>query len=300
MSNTGYYIIFHIIDHKEIIIIHIYLYIYLYYIYTKEMGSVSFTFNPYPFRYSAKYTQQENNEPTWEEEFTEFPSKGKEESSLNEQEKLALIHKRSEAGSLPLVNYSTQYALGCFEGLKAYPQANGKLALFRPDKNAKRFYSSMKALYMPPFDTHLFMKATQQLLSLSYDKGFYPQYDTEWEKTHFSTARSIYLRPFTYPEGGIGLNISKYPWVIIYALEVGNYLDIKECSSLIVSNKIRATPHGTGWIKCNSNYVISILAKQEAIKQGYTEALFLDIRGSYVEECSACNIFFVLKDNTIV
>ncbi len=258
-----------------------------------------FSFNPYPFRYSAKY-KDNNNAAVWEEHFTELPNKGSEEHMVSEQEKLDLIHKRSEAGAFPLVNYSTQYALGCFEGLKAYPQEDGALALFRPDRNAKRFTASMQALYMPPFETHMFIDATRQLLSLSRSKGFFPQYDATWKDSHFSTATAVYIRPFTYPEGGIGLNISKYPWVIMYATEVGKYLDTRTQHSLIVSEKIRATPNGTGWIKCNSNYVISILAKQEAKNKGYTEPLFLDVSRSYVEECASCNVFFVLNDNTIV
>jgi branched-chain amino acid aminotransferase len=47
--------------------------------------------------------------------------------------------------------------------------------------------------------------------------------------------------------------------------------------------------------------VIPILAKKAAIAQGYMEAIFLDPKEqTYVEEGSSCNIFFLLKDGTLV
>ena len=64
---------------------------------------------------------------------------------------------------------------------------------------------------------------------------------------------------------------------------------------------IRAVPGGTGWIKCDANYVTSTLAKMKAMDQGYMEAVFLDAREQkYIEEGSSCNIFFVLKNGTLV
>src|SRR5215469_15650178 len=60
---------------------------------------------------------------------------------------------------MPLVNYTTQYGISCFEGLKALPQKNGGLAIFRPDQNAARFARSMKGLCMPPFPEDSFAAA---------------------------------------------------------------------------------------------------------------------------------------------
>ena len=64
---------------------------------------------------------------------------------------------------------------------------------------------------------------------------------------------------------------------------------------------MRANPGGTGWIKADSNYVTSALAKKEAEAAGYMEAVFLDAKEhQYFEEGSSCNIFFVMKDGTLV
>ena len=64
---------------------------------------------------------------------------------------------------------------------------------------------------------------------------------------------------------------------------------------------IRATPKGTGWIKADSNYVISALAKKQAEDSGFMEVLFLDaVEHKYVQEGSSCNAFFYLKSGELV
>ncbi len=256
-----------------------------------------FTLETYPWVYIAKYN--ENNE--WTEEFIENPHlTPAEEAALSTDDFSELLAKRNSFPQLPLVNYTSQYGLGCFEGLKAFPQKDGNLKLFRPDENASRMYSSMEGLMMPPFPADMFVEACKKVVKLNKDSGFYPEYDAEWEKDNYITGHSIYLRPFTYSEPAIGLNISSHPWVVIVATPVGAYFAPGN-SKALVTDKFRATPNGTGWIKCNANYVIPILAKKEAVKAGYMEAVFLDsIEQKYVEEGSSCNIFFKLKNGSLV
>ncbi|MDR2144128.1 MAG: branched chain amino acid aminotransferase, partial [Treponema sp.] len=108
---------------------------------------MAFALNSFPVAYRAKYTNG-----GWKEEYLEKPHKSpEEEAKLSPAEAAALAGSRNFYGDMPLVSYTTQYGLGCFEGLKALPQKNGGLAIFRPDMNAKRFYNSMKGLFMPPF-----------------------------------------------------------------------------------------------------------------------------------------------------
>ena len=72
-------------------------------------------------------------------------------------------------------------------------------------------------------------------------------------------------------------------------------------SKAVTTDKIRTYPGGTGWIKCDANYVTPILVKKQAEAEGYMEAIFLDAReGRYVEEGSSCNIFFFLKRGRLV
>ena len=257
---------------------------------------MAFTLNSYPISYRAKYTKS-----GWDEEFVEKPHKTpKEEACLSEADAAALANSRNYYADMPLVNYTTQYGLGCFEGLKALPQKNGGFAIFRPGDNGKRFYNSMEGLFMPPFPRENFLKAAVEIVNRNVKLGFCPVYKTEWEKDSFMTADSMYLRPFTYSEGGIGVNISHEPWVVMIATPVSSYF-AEGKSDALVTERIRATPKGTGWIKANSNYVIAALAKHEAVKQGYMECIFLDAEHhQYIEEGSSCNIFFYLKSGELV
>jgi branched-chain amino acid aminotransferase len=258
---------------------------------------MAFNLNSYPVAYRAKYTKAGG----WKEEFLEKPHKTPaEEATLSPGEAAALADSRNFYSDMPLVNYTTQYGLGCFEGLKALPQKDGGVAIFRPDQNAKRFYNSMEGLYMPPFPEDMFVKALVEMTARNIALGFCPPYKTEWEKDSFMSADSIYIRPFTYTEGGIGVNISREPWVVAVCTPVSSYFT-QGSSDAVVTERIRATPKGTGWIKADSNYVIAALAKQEAHEQGYMECVFLDSQNRrYLEEGSSCNIFFYFKSGELV
>jgi branched-chain amino acid aminotransferase len=256
-----------------------------------------FTLEIYPWIYLAKYSEKQR----WEESFQEKEHLSPaEEQALPEAERLALLQRRNSFPELPLVNYTTQYGLGCFEGLKAFPQRDGTLKIFRPDGNARRMAHSMRGLAMPPFPEELFLKAVREVARRNQALGFAPIYDPAWEKDDFVSGHSMYIRPFSYSEGGIGVNLSSNPWVIIITTPVGAYFQ-PGSSRAATTERVRAHRGGTGWIKCASNYVTSALAKKEVEAQGYVEALFLDAeQQSYFEEGSSCNLFFLLRDGTLV
>jgi branched-chain amino acid aminotransferase len=153
---------------------------------------------------------------------------------------------------------------------------------------------------MPPFPADNFVNAVVEMIRRNINLGFCPSYKDEWEKDSFMNADSIYIRPFSYSEGGIGVNISKEPWVIMIGTPVSAYFS-GGSSDALVTDRIRATPKGTGWIKADSNYVIAALAKHEAIDKGYMECIFLDAENhKYIEEGSSCNIFFYLKSGELI
>jgi branched-chain amino acid aminotransferase len=159
---------------------------------------------------------------------------------------------------------------------------------------------SMEGLYMPPFPEALFVRAVCAVAARNKAIGFCPAFDPAWEGDHFASARALYLRPFTYAEGGIGVGVSANPFVVIVATTVSSYFR-PGSSKATTTRRVRANPGGTGWIKCDANYVTSALAKREAEQGGYMEAVFLDAReGRYLEEGSSCNIFAVLRDGKLV
>ncbi len=251
----------------------------------------------YPWVYTAKSIE----ESKWKETYTLKPHKTpEEEAAMSEAELDELLASRNSFSELPLVNYTTQYGMGCFEGMKAYPHADGTLKLFRPNENAARFAKSMKGLGMPPFPEDKFIKAVLEVVKRNADIDFRPSYNPEWEKDNFLFGESVYLRPFSYAEPGIGLGLSHKPWVIIISTPVGAYFRPGNAKAR-VTDSIRAFKGGTGWIKCDSNYVVPILEKKKAEADGFMETIFLDADNhKYVEEGSSCNIFFLLKNGTLV
>jgi len=153
---------------------------------------------------------------------------------------------------------------------------------------------------MPPFPEETFLKAVTDTVKRNARLGFAPAYRTAWEKDNFTTADSVYIRPFTYSEGGIGVNISREPWVLVVCTPVSAYFS-GGSSDAVVTDRLRATPRGTGCFKSSANYTIAALAKHEAAEKGFMECVFLDAEHrKYVEEGSSCNIFFYLKSGELV
>ena len=258
--------------------------------------SKSFSLNMYPWIYIAKFSGDK-----WSEEYVEQPHKTPaEEVSMSEEAMAELLLRRNSMPGIPVITYTSQYGMGCFEGLKAFPQPDGTLKIFRPDENGKRFKDSMEGLYMPGFPVEKFVESIKTVVRKNAELGFAPKYDKEWEKDNFLNGTAVYLRPFTITEPGIGVNISISPWVITVATPVGAYFD-SSSPGATTTERIRSTKNGTGNLKSDSNYVISALAKHEANQAGFMEAVFLDAEErKYLEEGSSSNIFCYLKNGTLV
>jgi branched-chain amino acid aminotransferase len=152
---------------------------------------MAFSLNTYPVVYRAKYTAS-----SWSEEWLEKPHRSPdEEARMDDASRDALAESRNNYDDMPLVNYTSQYGLGCFEGLKALPQKDGGLAIFRPDRNAARFKKSMEGLLMPGVPEDLFVAACVEAVRRNAKLGFRPAYDAKWEKDSFMTADSVYIGP---------------------------------------------------------------------------------------------------------
>ncbi|MCQ2595711.1 MAG: aminotransferase class IV [Treponemataceae bacterium] len=258
---------------------------------------MAFNLDMYPVIYFAQYNSAKK---TWEEKWIEVDNIPYDElMKMSEEDRAAVYAKRNQFG-LPCVSYTSQYGYGCFEGMKAFSTKDGGISIFRPDCNGERFYNSMKGLKCEPFPVDMYVKASVEFVRRNAELGYVPAYDPEWEKDNYATASSVYMRPFMNSEGAIGVGCAKEPYVIICATTVSTYFKGGNTKAT-TTNRIRATPHGTGWIKAASNYVISALAKKEAEEAGFMEVVFLDADDhKYVQEGSSCNIFFVMQDGTLV
>ncbi|MCG8451977.1 MAG: aminotransferase class IV [Spirochaetales bacterium] len=257
---------------------------------------MAFTLSIHPWVHLAQYNGTEWIDNDLEQEH-QTPEQ---EAALPEAELDALMVQRNSFPGLPLVNYTTQYGLGCFEGLKAFPQPDGSLKLFRPDQNCQRMASSMKGLMMPAVKPELLLDGIRRIVAKNAQLGFAPAYDAEWEKDHWLSGAAVYIRPFAYSEPGIGINLSKKPWVVTVCTNVSAYFT-PGANAAVTSQRIRATKGGTGWIKTAANYVTSTLAKTEAINDGYMEAIFLDAETrENIEEGSSCNFFALFPGGQLV
>lgn len=183
------------------------------------------------------------------------------------------------------------YAQEIFEGLKAYKLTNGKMALFRPDANARRFAISARRMAMPELPEALFIQSVKALVET--DRDWFPAIE----------GGSIYLRPFMFAsEVFLGVKPSAEYLYLVIASPVGNYFKSgSPAVSLLVSQDYtRAARGGTGAAKCGGNYAASLVAQAEAIRLGFDQVVYLDaVERRWIEELGGMNVFFVFDDGSI-
>lgn len=177
------------------------------------------------------------------------------------------------------------YAQGIFEGLKAFRQADGGVAVFRPDAHAARFRRSARRLVLPELPEETFIEAIDLLL----------QHDHEW--TPHAAEQSLYLRPFMFADDvGLGVHSGTKVRYMLIASPSGSYFagGVKPVTVWLSEDYTRAAPGGTGEAKFGGNYAGSLIAKNEATRNGCDDVVWLDsAEHSYVEEMGGMNLCFV-------
>ncbi len=180
------------------------------------------------------------------------------------------------------------YGQAIFEGLKAYKQIDGRVALFRPEKNVERMNKSAARMSMPQIDPELMLQAFIELVRV----------EKEWIPT--KPGYSLYIRPFMIAtEPCFGVRPSESYKFIIMLSPVGPYYPegFKPVPIMVTDKYVRAVRKGTGEAKAAGNYAAGLAAQVEAKKEGYTQVLWLDaIEQKYIEEVGAMNIFVRFKD----
>jgi branched-chain amino acid aminotransferase len=184
-----------------------------------------------------------------------------------------------EEATVHVLAHGLHYGAGVFEGIRAYETPTGT-AVFRLTEHMERLHRSAKAYGIPlAFGVEELVQASRKLLV-----------DNELE--------AGYLRPLVfYGLGSIGLNpAGAEVRVIIAAWRWGAYLGeegLKNGIRTRVSSwrridqaTLNTNAKGTG------GYLNSILAKQEAVRDSYDEAILLNNEG-FVSEGSGENIFVV-------
>lgn len=178
------------------------------------------------------------------------------------------------------------YAQVVFEGMKAFRQPDGGIAVFRPQENARRFQRSARRLAMPELPAPLFIEAVEQLVAA--DGHELPPGDDEL---------SLYIRPVMYgSEPNLMLRPSQEYRFLVLAFVAGGFFGAQPgaLSVWVSRDHSRAMPGGTGDVKCAANYGPSFVAQQQAAAAGCQQVLWLDSqRRHWVEEMGGMNVFLV-------
>ncbi|HHW46312.1 MAG TPA: branched-chain amino acid aminotransferase [Clostridiales bacterium] len=183
------------------------------------------------------------------------------------------------------------YGQEVFEGLKAYRTEDGRILLFRPDKNMARLNSSNERMCIPLIDEEFAVEAIKSLVKV----------DADWIPTEPGT--SLYIRPFIIAiDPKLGVHPAEHLLFIIILSPVGAYYPegINPVRIYVENKYVRAVRGGTGYVKTAGNYAASLKAQSEAEKIKYTQVLWLDgVERKYIEEVGTMNVFFKIDDEII-
>jgi len=183
------------------------------------------------------------------------------------------------------------YAQEVFEGLKAYRRADGKIQLFRPEKNMARMNVSCERLCIPKIDEEFAIEAIKTLVDI----------DKDWVPTEEGT--SLYIRPFVFAtDAHVGVHPAEHLIFAIILSPVGAYYPegLAPVKIYVEQKYVRAVIGGTGFTKAGANYAISLKGQEEAAEQGYVQTLWLDgVERKYIEEVGAMNVFFKIGDEVV-
>ena len=182
-----------------------------------------------------------------------------------------------------VLTHTLHYGLGVFEGVRAYSTPEGT-KIFRLNDHTNRLFESAKAVNMKiPFSEQEINEAQKEVFRVNkLNEG--------------------YIRPMCfYGSEGMGLRADNLKvHCIVAAWEWPSYMSpevFEKGINIKISSYKRETGNIVSRSKVNGNYVTSIMALQEAMKEGYDEALLLDDEEN-ISEGSGEN-FFIVKNKIL-
>lgn len=175
------------------------------------------------------------------------------------------------------------YGQAIFEGIKAYKQPDGSIAIFRPDANFRRMNVSAKRLDMPSITEEIFVEGLRRLLSV--DKNWVPEGEDA----------SLYIRPFMMgTDEFVGVKSSDRSKFMIITSPAGPYYS-KPVRIYVQDEFVRAVQGGIGFTKAAGNYGASMYPTHKVKDMGYDQILWTDaVEHKYVQEIGTMNVFFII------
>lgn len=184
-----------------------------------------------------------------------------------------------DQANVHVLTHSLHYGVAVFEGIRAYKCTDGTSAVFRLNEHIKRLFDSAHIMGIPmPYSQAQLVQACVDTLKAN-------------------NMPEAYIRPIVFiGDGTMGVYPGDNPSVRVAiacwywgaymgpdALEKG----IRVKTSTFIRPHVNATMTKA---KCSASYANSVLAKVEAKKEGYAEAIMLDTEG-YVSEATGANVF---------
>jgi branched-chain amino acid aminotransferase len=184
-----------------------------------------------------------------------------------------------------VLSHGLHYGTGYFEGIRCYALSDGRSAVFRLREHMRRLADSGKILGFPlPYSIAELEQATRDVIRAN-------------------KLKECYIRPLAFlglgelgvyaPKNPVNVCIAVWPW--------GAYLGDDGLRNGIRAKVSSFTRHHVNIMMTKSkgtgNYINSVLAKSEAKRAGYDEAIMLDAEG-YVAEASGENIF-IIRDRVL-
>ncbi len=184
-----------------------------------------------------------------------------------------------EDAKIHVLTHGLHYGTGVFEGERAYDTERGP-AIFRHRDHLERLFDSAELYYMPvPFELEQLRAATHELIAAN-------------------SLQECYIRPIIYRGYGqmglypldvpVDVTIAAWPW----GAYLGEQAKLEGVRAKVSS--WRRIPHDSliPHAKASGQYLNNVLAKIEASKAGYQEAILLDAHG-FVSEGSGENIYAI-------
>lgn len=180
------------------------------------------------------------------------------------------------------------YGQQIFEGIKAYKLPDGKISIFRPEKNWARFNKSAVRMAMPEVPKELFMESMSVLINL----------DADWVPA--KEDHSLYIRPFMYAtDPYIGVKPSDTYTFAVLTCPAGKYYS-QPIKVKVETEFTRADDGGVGYAKTGGNYARSLYPFELAKKEGFDQLIWTDAQThEYIEEAGTANLLFVLDGKLI-
>jgi branched-chain amino acid aminotransferase len=181
--------------------------------------------------------------------------------------------------------HALQYGTGAFAGIRGYLDQDGEtINIFRLRDHTKRLLNSAKLLRAElPYTPDSLADVIVSVIEANAPKG------------------DVYIRPFVYKPAvqltprlrGIGDEVA------VYAMNMGDYLDLNKGQKAIVSSWVRINDNAIpSRGKITGAYANSAFVKDEAEEKGADEGIVLNSQGK-VAEGSGCNLFIV-RDGVLI